>query len=571
LVARGEQEAARLAHFAEAAGSPQTREFATAAAEQAMARHAYREAADQCARALRYAAEASLETRTALFELHATASQRCDHIEDAIVSRQQAVALSAASGDEMRKGANQSRLARHLWCAGQGREAEQAARAAVQLLERYPPGQELAMACSTLAHLCVLAFDDAGAREWGKRAQHLGAELGDANTLLDARITLAAAHARSDYAAGVEALEECVTEAQAADLHDHAGRALTHRARAALDEMRLDDADAQLARALAFTDTFDLHHHVPELVALRALVACHRGRWQEVVENAGVVLRRQDRVPPARITALTALGRMQARRGDAAAQQTLADALLLAERTAHLMQMAPVWAAQAGWELLQDRRDAAACIVARVLPLVEDRGTPWLRGEFRWLAREAGLPGPEVDGDVASPWGLQLRGSHEDAAAAWDDLGCPYEAAVARFHVGSVVQVQAAAQAATELQARPLLARCNAALRKLGVRAAPVPRGPRQSTRANPGGLTRREMEVLELLAVGLTNAGIAERLYLTTKTVSHHLSAIYTKLGASNRMEAVRLASEIAEISQNGHVLVETRGNFPMSGGRLL
>ena len=67
---------------------------------------------------------------------------------------------------------------------------------------------------------------------------------------------------------------------------------------------------------------------------------------------------------------------------------------------------------------------------------------------------------------------------------------------------------------------------------------------------ANPAGLTQREAEVLALLAEGLRNAEIAERLFLTPKTVSHHLSAIYAKLGVSSRTEAARAASQFGIVT---------------------
>ncbi|MDH4179277.1 MAG: response regulator transcription factor [Armatimonadota bacterium] len=56
--------------------------------------------------------------------------------------------------------------------------------------------------------------------------------------------------------------------------------------------------------------------------------------------------------------------------------------------------------------------------------------------------------------------------------------------------------------------------------------------------------LTRREMEVLELLGTGLRNKGIAERLYLSEKTVKNHISSILSKLQVNDRTEAALLAS---------------------------
>jgi DNA-binding NarL/FixJ family response regulator len=66
-----------------------------------------------------------------------------------------------------------------------------------------------------------------------------------------------------------------------------------------------------------------------------------------------------------------------------------------------------------------------------------------------------------------------------------------------------------------------------------------VPRGPRPKTSANPAGLTARELEVLELLAEGLPNAEIAERLVVSPRTVDHHVSAILRKLDVRTRGEA--------------------------------
>jgi DNA-binding NarL/FixJ family response regulator len=60
-----------------------------------------------------------------------------------------------------------------------------------------------------------------------------------------------------------------------------------------------------------------------------------------------------------------------------------------------------------------------------------------------------------------------------------------------------------------------------------------------------PGGLTAREVEVLRLVAEGLTDAQAAERLVVSTRTVNSHLRSIYSKLGLSSRSAAGRFATE--------------------------
>jgi len=78
-------------------------------------------------------------------------------------------------------------------------------------------------------------------------------------------------------------------------------------------------------------------------------------------------------------------------------------------------------------------------------------------------------------------------------------------------------------------------------LRELGARN--VPRGPIETTRANPAGLTDREFEVLQLLAQGWTNAQLARRLHRSPKTIDHHVSAVLEKLGVHSRAQAVSAA----------------------------
>jgi DNA-binding NarL/FixJ family response regulator len=96
----------------------------------------------------------------------------------------------------------------------------------------------------------------------------------------------------------------------------------------------------------------------------------------------------------------------------------------------------------------------------------------------------------------------------------------------------------------TALGAAPAVLIARRRLRELGV--SRLPRGPKPATRANPAGLTDRQVEILSLLSAGSTNAEIAATLVVSVRTVDHHVSAILQKLGVSSRRQAAKAASDL-------------------------
>ena len=158
-----------------------------------------------------------------------------------------------------------------------------------------------------------------------------------------------------------------------------------------------------------------------------------------------------------------------------------------------------------------------------------------------WLWRVHACEAPPED--IAAPYRLEIAGDWRGAARAWEALGCPYEqATVLAWHGDAAAQLEALG-IAEELGASVLAGLLRRQLRASGVRK--VPRGLRKSTRSHPQGLTRREAQVLQLLSEGMANARIAKRLFVSPKTVEHHVSAILAKLGVPSRAEAVALARE--------------------------
>ena len=150
---------------------------------------------------------------------------------------------------------------------------------------------------------------------------------------------------------------------------------------------------------------------------------------------------------------------------------------------------------------------------------------------------------------VAEPYRLELAGEPEAAARVWAELGCPYDAALARLESPREDELRLGHEELQRLGARVTAAHAARLLRERGARD--LRRGPRAPTRANPAGLTGRQLEVLGLLAEGLRNGQIADRLVLSPKTVDHHVSAILRKLDVGTRTEAAAEAGRLGIVER--------------------
>ncbi len=161
-----------------------------------------------------------------------------------------------------------------------------------------------------------------------------------------------------------------------------------------------------------------------------------------------------------------------------------------------------------------------------------------------WLWKAGALSSAPTDCEPA--YAAQIVGRWREAAELWQKLGCPFERALALAE-GDEAAVRESFAILESLGATATLATLRERLRTAGMRG--VPRGPRTTTASNPAGLTKREMDVLLLLAKGLPNAEIARRLVRSEKTVDHHVSSILSKLAVRTRTEAASTAHRLGLI----------------------
>jgi len=548
--AHGPVDPARLSHHADAAGDVEAvLRYAPAAGERAAGLCVHREAADQFARALRHGAAMTPERRAELWERQSYESYLSQQFDAAVEARRAALALHQERGDRVREGDDRRWLSRLAWFAADRATAVREGRRAVELLEAEPPGRELAMAYSNAAQLAMLASDVGEATECGELAIALAERLGETEILVHALNNVGSAEVHGGLPGGVAKLERSLALAHEAGFEEHVARAYTNLSASHVWAHEYASADRHLSLGIAYCVDHDLDPWRVYMTGWLARMRFEQGRWDEAAESATAVLREPNVPAASRITPLAILGRLRARRGDPHPWEPLDEALELARQSDELQRLAPVSAARAETHCLDGREASVAADTNETLALALEIDDPWAVGELCAWRRRAGIEDDVDPGSVAAPFALELLGDYGAAAACWEKLGCPYEAALARADSGGEVALQEALVAFQRLGAVPATRAVTQRLRGAGVRR--IARGPRRSTINNPGQLTSRQVEILRLLAEGLTNAEIAARLYITPKTVAHHVSAVLGKLGVRSRRQAAAEAARLGVLTK--------------------
>ena len=539
LLEAGGADHARLAFHADAAGDRGAAlKHATLAGQQASGLGAHREAAAQFERALRFSSGEPAAVLAGRYG--ALADELCliDSWEAAAQDYERALALWRATGDRQREGDVLGKLSTALWRLCRTAEADDASEAAVRVLEPAGPSAELARAWGKLAGSRLGQARFVEAMALSRRGETLAAELG--------------AYGDQVYALNMQAQAAwSLGDDWAPQLHKALDIALSRRvpAEGGLTYVNLHDlhcaerlyaaSEPYYLAGVAYCEEHDLGVYLCCLHGDQAAALDRLGRWDEALALCGWVLEQVVSSPINRMIPHETLGRIMARRGLPGAWARLDEAMAAADGNGDPYYVVPARLSRAEAHWLAG--DTAAAHREAILAAAVTGGvSPWLRGETAaWLRRTGTslLPSEEISGELAAAYRLQLDGDWRGAAKTHDDLGCRYDAALALFDSGEESALRRALGIFAELGAMAAVKVTRLRMRRLGFRSIPV--GPRSATRADEFGLTRREHEVLALVTEGLTNGEIAARLYISAKTVDHHVSAVLAKLGVSTRGQA--------------------------------
>jgi DNA-binding CsgD family transcriptional regulator/tetratricopeptide (TPR) repeat protein len=537
---------ARLAHHAELAGDAEaTMRFAVAAAERATSVCAHREAAAQYARALQVAGDLAPVERAGLLERQSDAFYASDDQLESIASLHAAIALHQLSGDTTREADATRRLVPRLACRGQMDEARDAVQRAVMLIEPDASQREYGGVLAAMAYLDLNIEDLDGAIDWGQRALDIADGFGDVETSVEAAVTMGTAELVRDGPSSSQTLERALDRARTSNVAEQVPRALNNLGLAASIHRDHAVAERWVEEGLAYCEGNDLDLWRLSILANRARLELNQGRWTEAAETTALLLDDLRDSPGAEAECLLTLTLVRARRGDPDAPSAL-------ERSRTLMHSEPgllvaLAAAEAEAQWLGGRASKIGATTEAAYEIALEQSSPWPLAELTVWRHRARCE-IRSNRQLPEPVALELDGDHKAASAVWARLGCPYESALVLSLADDPAAVTEGHGLLQQMGARPAATIAARRLRELGVRG--IVRGPRRATRRNPANLTTRELDVLALVADGLSNSEIATHLFLSPRTVDHHVSAILRKLGVPTRGRAIAAASATGILS---------------------
>ncbi|MFC6162511.1 ATP-binding protein [Kribbella jiaozuonensis] len=513
----GADEAVLASHADGAGDRDAVLRYAPAAGERAAELGAHREAVEHFRAALRFADQVEPRTAADLYSRLATEASVVERWELALDAGQRALELWTAVADPPRQSDAMRALSATMWRLCRGPESTELAVAAVEV--GTTPER-------AYAHLAQLKS------HYGE-IEEATALLRQAGDLPDLRSEVANTAAVVAWMSGAEWMPLMTSALQIAigqGAREQTARAYANLCTALCDFGRYAEAESYYAQGAAFCEETGMIRLGLSLRATLGEILLGVGRWDEAVDVCREVLA-SGASPLNRLSAAIVLGRILARRGDGDPWPYLDEAVTSADATGRpdLIGLTRCARAEAHW--LAGNPDKALQDIA-VGSTHIDRAHGWIQGQLAtWQAR---LDVTVTPTRLPEPHACSISGDFERAAELWDGIGSSYDAALALLDSGSEQGMREALSRFDTGGASAAAMLTRRRMRRLGLRG--IPSGAHQSTRSDAAGMTRREREVMTMVAAGQSNATISAQLVISPRTVEHHVAAVLAKLGVGSR-----------------------------------
>ena len=520
--------------------------YAPMAAKQAASVGAHIEAARLYLTAIEYYQGSDEDTLIQFYESYAYESYLTNQPKEAIIYTNRALDIWKKKNDIEKIGNSLRFLSRLWWWSGNWNRAESFANEAIEVLNDQPSSKAKAMAYSNLAQLKMLAEKLDECLYWGEQAITIARELNDEETLSHALNNVGTVQmTQGSIGKGDELLQQSLAIALKNSYNEHAARAYTNLACNSVMLKNYKEAERIFEEGIAYCEERDLDSWASYMLSWKARLKLETGHWKEACDIADSLLRSEVQTPIVRTIVLVVDATVKMRKGEQDALRQLTEAKTMASQSMESQRILPVLSAILEYEWITGSVVIDNNILDAVKAKIECSETIYGNEEFVfWLkkARKQKLTPKNINNGYET----DRQTSALKAAAFWEKAGNPYEEALALFETNDDNK-RRAISIVQQLGATAVYERMKFEMRRSGIKN--IPRGIRKTTQSNPEFLTDRELDVLRLLHEGLHNKEIAARLFISAKTVDHHISSILYKLEVNSRTKAVHEAEKLGII----------------------
>lgn len=533
----------RIIHHAKAANEYDTVfHYAPLAAKQAALLGSHTQSAQLYLSAIQYYQGTDEAILLPLYESYAYECYLTNQVKEAILYTSKSLKHWQEKGDPEKIAGCFFFLSRLWWIDDDLKNAEFSAIQAIETLEHQPASGTKALAYALLSQLKMLSDLSNESIFWGEKAIAMAKKVSDRGVVSYALGSIGSMEIRKPALTkqGIEMLQESLGIALEHSYPDYAGMAYVNLGYNGIIIKNYALAKEAVTEGLRYSEENSLDLWRLYLLTLQAKLCLETGEWKKAYELAQTLTEDQRPGKLIKIFTLTILATIEIRTGrEAPVLSRLKEAMEKAFETTEPQRILQALTAFLEYEWIRGEHLIDDTLLESAIVMTGIKGNIYGNSEFAfWLKMSRGRSLPLRD--LYADFDLGILGKAEHAARSWKQKGCQYYAGLALF-AGGDADKREALNIMQSLGAEAVYQKMKQEMRTAGIRG--IPRGLRKTTKSNAAQLTVREVEVLQLMKEGLQNKEIAARLYLSVKTVDHHISSILFKLDANTRVKAVNEA----------------------------